>query len=100
MLKLSDLVQRPDFRLGPLEVSPARRRVAGPAGEATVEPLVMQLLLLLIDGRGQVVTRIELFNQLWGGVMVGDERRRILAIAFMILSSPFVLEFLLSTFWD
>ena len=73
MLKLSDLVQRPDFRLGPLEVSPARRRVAGPAGEATVEPLVMQLLLLLIDGRGQVVTRIELFNQLWGGVMVGDD---------------------------
>lgn len=73
MLKLSDLAQRPDFRIGPLAVSPARRRIEGPHGHAQVEPLIMQVFLLLVDARGQVVTRTELFDQVWGGVMVGDD---------------------------
>lgn len=73
MLKLSDLAQRPDFDLGPLQISPARRQVAGPAGEAHVEPLIMQVFLLLLDVGGQVVTRQALFDQVWGGVAVGDD---------------------------
>ena len=39
MLKLSDLTLRPDFQLGPMRVSPARRLVEGPTGEAHVQPL-------------------------------------------------------------
>ena len=33
----------------------------------------MQVFLLLIDARGQVVTRNDLFDQCWGGAMVGDD---------------------------
>jgi len=33
----------------------------------------MQVLLLLVDAGGKVVTRNELFDQVWGGVMVGDD---------------------------
>ncbi len=73
MLKLSDLAARPDFDLGPISVSPARRTVSGPAGEAHLEPLVMQVFLLMLDLRGTVVSRTELFDQVWGGVMVGDD---------------------------
>ena len=73
MLKLSDLAQRIDFRLGPLSVSPSRRHVQGPAGEVHVEPLVMQAFLLLLHARGKVITRQEMFDSLWGGVMVGDD---------------------------
>lgn len=73
MLKLQDLAERPDLQLGPILVSPSRRLVQGPAGEANVEPLIMQVLLLLIDARGRVVTRNELFDQCWGGVYVGDD---------------------------
>jgi DNA-binding winged helix-turn-helix (wHTH) protein len=73
MLKLSDLAERIDFRLGPLSISPARRHVQGPAGKVHVEPLVMQAFLLLLHARGKVVTRNELFEQCWGGVMVGDD---------------------------
>jgi len=73
MLKLSDLTLRPDFRLGPLRVSPARRLVEGPAGEVHVQPLIMQVLLMLLDARGHVVTRNELFDQVWGEVAVGDD---------------------------
>lgn len=72
MLKLTDLAQRPDFKAGPFTVSPARRIVQGPAGEAHLEPLIMHVFLLLLDARGEVVTRAELFDQCWGGVMVGD----------------------------
>jgi DNA-binding winged helix-turn-helix (wHTH) protein/Flp pilus assembly protein TadD len=73
MLKLSDLTLRPDFQLGPMLVSPARRLVEGPGGYVHVEPLIMQVFLLLVDARGQVVTRNDLFDQVWGGVMVGDD---------------------------
>lgn len=89
MLKLSDLAERPDFMLGSLSVSPARRLIVGHAGKANVEPVIMQVFLLLTDARGQVVTRTELFDQVWGGVIVGDDSlnravgkvRRILAQA-------------------
>lgn len=73
MLKLSDLALRPDFQLGPMLVSPSRRLVEGPGGHAHVEPLIMQVFLLLLDAGGKVVTRNELFDQCWGGVIVGDD---------------------------
>ncbi len=73
MLKLSDLTLRPNFQLGPMRVSPQRRLVEGPAGEVYVQPLIMHVLLMLLDARGQVVTRNELFDQVWGGVAVGDD---------------------------
>ena len=73
MLKLSDLSLRPDFQLGPMLVSPPRRLVQGPGGSASVQPLIMQVFLMLVDARGQVVTRNDLFDQVWGGVMVGDD---------------------------
>jgi DNA-binding winged helix-turn-helix (wHTH) protein len=73
MLKLSDLALRPDLQLGPMLVSPSRRLVEGPGGHAHVEPLITQVFLLLLDAGGKVVTRNELFDQCWGGVMVGDD---------------------------
>ena len=73
MLKLSDLNLRPDFRLGPMRVSPQRRRVEGPAGSVHAQPLIMQVFLMLLDARGQVVTRNDLFDQVWGGVAVADD---------------------------
>jgi DNA-binding winged helix-turn-helix (wHTH) protein len=64
---------QPDFQLGALEISPSRRLVEGPAGKVHVEPLIMQALLLLVDERGNVVTREELFSQCWGAATVGDD---------------------------
>ena len=73
MLKLADLAVREDFSLGPLQVSPALRSIRGPAGEVHVEPLIMQVFLMLVDAKGQVVTRSRLFDECWGGVIVGDD---------------------------
>jgi DNA-binding winged helix-turn-helix (wHTH) protein/tetratricopeptide (TPR) repeat protein len=73
MLKLRDLATRADFAAGSMTVSPSRRQVTGPAGSAHLEPLIMQVLLLLLDSGGRVVTRDEMFDQLWGGAGVGDD---------------------------
>jgi DNA-binding winged helix-turn-helix (wHTH) protein len=73
MLKLSDLALRPDLQFGPMLISPSRRLVEGPGGHTHVEPLIMQVFLLLLDAAGKVVTRNDLFDQCWGGVVVGDD---------------------------
>lgn len=73
MLKLKDLAVRPDFQAGLLRISPSRRLVEGPEGCVSVEPVIMQVLLLLLEARGRVVTRDELFDQVWGGAIVGDD---------------------------
>ncbi|MFL6724886.1 MAG: winged helix-turn-helix domain-containing protein [Sphingomicrobium sp.] len=73
MLKLADLAARADFEAGPLRVSPSRRQVDGPAGSTSLEPIVLKVFLLLLDARGSVVTRDELFGNAWGGVFVGDD---------------------------
>ena len=73
MVRPAELAGRPDFQLGPLSISPARRRVEGPAGAAQVEPLTMRLFLMLLDAGGQVVTRDALFEAGWGSAVVGDD---------------------------
>jgi DNA-binding winged helix-turn-helix (wHTH) protein len=73
MLKLADIAGRADFAAGLLRISPARRLIEGPAGSTHVEPIVMKVFLLLLDARGSVVTRDELFGNAWGGVFVGDD---------------------------
>ena len=72
-MKPAELAQRTDFNHGLLKISPSRRLIVGPAGELHVEPLIMQVLLLLLDARGQVVTRNQLFDKCWGGTIVGDD---------------------------
>ena len=73
MLRPDDLVGVPDFPLGNLTVSPARRVVENGEKSLTLEPRVMQLLVLLARERGKVVTRQTLFDEIWGGVPVGDD---------------------------
>jgi DNA-binding winged helix-turn-helix (wHTH) protein/Tfp pilus assembly protein PilF len=73
MLNTHTMAALEDHRVGDLEVSPGRRRITGPAGEATLEPLVMHLLLLLLATVDKVVPRQALFSALWGSPAIGDD---------------------------
>lgn len=73
LVTTAELASRPDFNLGRATVSPSRRRVTGLAGEIDVEPRVMQVLVVLSDARGQVVTRDTLFRRCWGSSAVTDD---------------------------
>src|SRR5206468_4152721 len=59
--------------LGLATINPSTRTIAGPSRSADVEPRVMQVLVVLADAAGEVVTRTTLFNRCWGGVYVGDD---------------------------
>lgn len=56
-----------------LTIDPVRRHVAGRGSEATLQPLVMQLLLQFAERPGEVLLRRDLFNHLWGNAQVGDD---------------------------
>lgn len=73
LLTTAELASRPDFQLGQVVVSPSRRSVRGPGGDALVEPRVMQVLVVLADSLGTVVTRDMLFQRCWGSPHVGDD---------------------------
>src|SRR5690242_9033994 len=73
LLTTAELAARPDFTLGLAAISPSSRTIAGPGGTADVEPRVMQVLVVLADAAGHVVTRGTLFDRCWGGVYVGDD---------------------------
>ena len=64
-LTTAELASRPDFTLGQTIVSPSRRSVTGPGGTALVEPRVMQVLTVLAEAIGNVVTRDVLFRRCW-----------------------------------
>jgi DNA-binding winged helix-turn-helix (wHTH) protein len=73
LLTTADLAARPSFHLGKALIDPSTRSISGPGGTTVVEPRVMQVLVVLAEAAGSVVTRDTLFNRCWGGVYVGDD---------------------------
>ncbi|HEY2447143.1 MAG TPA: winged helix-turn-helix domain-containing protein [Rhizomicrobium sp.] len=68
-----DLAREPDFELGPLSVRPALRRVIRDGREEAVQPRVTQVLVALARAKGAVVSREELVETCWDGIVVGDD---------------------------
>lgn len=67
-----DLTRASDFRLGPVMVEPALRQITGARSE-TLEPRVMQVLVVLAVANGAIVSRDDLVRQCWEGRIVGDD---------------------------
>lgn len=61
------------LRLGDFTVDPAAGEMTGPAGREQLDPKVMQVLVLLAQRAGEVVPRNQLLEQVWPGVVVGDD---------------------------
>jgi DNA-binding winged helix-turn-helix (wHTH) protein len=73
LLTTAELAARDDFTLGGVIVSPSTRSLRGPNANTDLEPRVMQVLVVLADSAGQVVTRATLFDRCWGLSYVGDD---------------------------
>lgn len=67
------LARAPVFRLGALEVRPPTREVVGTNCRDVLEPRVMQVLVVLAQANGDVVTRDDLMLRCWEGRVVGDD---------------------------
>lgn len=73
LLTAASLAEQADFTIGDAHVCPATRTITGPGGSTQVEPRVMQVLIVLAEAAGGVVTRETLLERCWGGVFVGDD---------------------------
>ena len=93
-----DLAETPDFDLGGLRVSPARREVAMDDERRELEPRVAQVLVALASARPEVVSRDRLIEQCWDGRMVGDDALNRCIVALRHLAKEFSPEpFLIET---
>src|SRR5690242_21459268 len=61
-----------DFALGELHVCPSLREVRAAEKKETVEPRVMQVLVVLAQADGAIVSRDTLIEKCWGGRIVGE----------------------------
>ena len=61
------------FRLGDFEVYPKRLELVGGGKSVRLEFKVMAVLVCLAKRAGEVVTRDEIFREVWPNVYVGDE---------------------------
>jgi len=62
------------MQIGQTNIDFEAHQINGPAGDYSVEPMVMQVLSVLVENAGQVVTRDSLIDQVWGVGYGGDER--------------------------
>lgn len=60
------------FRLGELRVQPATRQLFRGNSSEVLEPRVMQVLVALAQANGAVISRDELIERCWDGVIVGE----------------------------
>jgi len=68
-----DLASQPQFCLGELRFDPATRQLFSGGEAETLEPRVMQVLVLLASRKGQVVSRDELVERCWDGRAVSED---------------------------
>jgi len=61
------------FSIGDWRVDPSLRVVSGVRGESHLEPKHMQVLVLLAEHAGQVVSKERIIQTVWAGTFVGDE---------------------------
>src|SRR6476659_1650925 len=73
LITATSLAQLTYVTVGDTLVCPATRTIKGPGGSTQVEPRVMQVLVMLSDAAGGVVTRDALLARCWGGFYAGDD---------------------------
>ena len=61
------------FSVGDFRVDPARNIVAGPEGEVQLEPKIMDVLCLLAQHPGEVLSREMVIDEVWGRAFGADE---------------------------
>jgi TolB-like protein/tetratricopeptide (TPR) repeat protein len=73
-LRRIDLAREPAIDLGPVRLEPPLRRLAHRDGrEETLEPRVMQVLVALGRAPRRILTRDDLVETCWAGVVVGED---------------------------
>src|SRR6185295_13887198 len=73
LLARVDLAHEGEFVFGNARVFPSRREVQAPGWREVLEPRVMQVLVALARARGEILSRDDLIESCWEGVVVGED---------------------------
>jgi DNA-binding winged helix-turn-helix (wHTH) protein len=68
-----DLAAEAAFDLGPLYVAPPSLTLTIPGATATIEPRIMQVLVMLARRPGEVISRAMFAESCWGGLHVSED---------------------------
>ena len=68
-----DLAHEAEFVIGSLRIDPARREVLTNSSKEILEPRVMRVLVALARAGGAVLSRDDLIQTCWDGVIVGED---------------------------
>ena len=69
----TDAMARSRFQVGEWWADPATNELGRPNETVRIEPKAMEVLVVLAERAGGVVSRDELLSSVWPGVIVGDE---------------------------
>lgn len=61
------------FSIGDYNVFPLQGRITGTDSDAHVQPKIIDVLICLASAAGEVVSREQMHNQVWGNVIVTDD---------------------------
>ncbi len=67
------MTERAAFEIGDWQVWPDRNAIMSKETTTTLEPKVMELLLLLADANGNVLSRADIEEEIWGQIIVGED---------------------------
>jgi DNA-binding winged helix-turn-helix (wHTH) protein/TolB-like protein len=92
-----DLAQEPDFDLGFIRVRPAKCEVKSHGATQSLQRRVMQVLVVLAQARGSVISHKDLVNWCWRGLSVSDDAifrciSRLRKLASGYADPPFAIE--------
>ena len=65
------------YRFGPVEIRPAERQLLVEGRPAALGARAFDVLLALVDGRDRVVTKDELLDRVWPGVVVEENNLQV-----------------------
>lgn len=92
-----DLAQEPEFDLGSLRVRPAKCKVESDGATQILQRRVMQVLVVLAQARGSVISHKDLVTRCWRGLSVSDDAifrciSRLRKLAAGYADPPFAIE--------
>ena len=62
------------YKVGSASADFIHLKISNENGESSVEPKVMEVLRVLIENAGEIVSRDDLINSVWGAPYGGEER--------------------------
>lgn len=68
-----DLSKQPPFNVGALEVRPSVREIGCAGNVEQIQPRIMQVLIVLAQAQGEVVSRDDLIRRCWGLESLSDD---------------------------